>query len=196
MAFQAYEPQTKYDLRGKCDPVGPDATEELHLRGRRRSPVQQQESDQAWNFGGQEKAAEQDEVEGKQLCYHIVRHGQHKHLDHVGEADQGAQGGRARDDQQQSGCDHGAAGEDFISRGRADGVVENPVGGERAERLHQPGQWGINHLHQENFHHTVANHLFGKREANEKPKPLMQPSVILPAAVEKWPDDGRGSGNH
>ena len=44
---------------------------------------------------------------------------------------------------------------------------------------------GYAHLHRENFHHTVGNHLSGKREANEKPKPLMQPSVILPAAVEK-----------
>ena len=69
-----YEPQTKYDLRGKCDPVGPDATEEFHLRGRRRGPVQQQESDQPWNVGGQEKAGEQDEVEGMQLCRHIVCH--------------------------------------------------------------------------------------------------------------------------
>src|SRR6478672_2939337 len=25
VAVHAYEPQTKYDLRGKCDPVGPDA---------------------------------------------------------------------------------------------------------------------------------------------------------------------------
>src|ERR1041385_2152757 len=41
----AYEPQTKYHLRGKRDPVGPDATEESHLRGRRRGPVQEQESD-------------------------------------------------------------------------------------------------------------------------------------------------------
>src|SRR6185312_10858278 len=41
----AYEPQTQYDLRDKCDPVGPDATEEFHLRGRRRGPVQKQESD-------------------------------------------------------------------------------------------------------------------------------------------------------
>src|SRR5689334_8075541 len=64
LAGQAYEPQTKYDLRGKCDPVGPDATEELRFGGKRRGPVQQKESDQAWNFGGQEKAAEQDEVEG------------------------------------------------------------------------------------------------------------------------------------
>ena len=67
MAVHAYEPQTQYDLRNKCDSVGPDATEELLLRGRRRGPVQQQESDQAWNVGGQEKAGEQEEVEGKQL---------------------------------------------------------------------------------------------------------------------------------
>src|SRR5580765_2074191 len=120
LAGQAYEPQTKYDLRGKCDPVGPDATEELRFGGKRGGPVQQKESDQAQNVGDQEKAAEQDEVDGKQLCYHIVRHGQHKHLDHVGEADQGAQGGRAREDQQQSGCEHGAAGKNFISWDRAD----------------------------------------------------------------------------
>src|SRR6476661_4355555 len=49
VAIQAYEPQTKYDLRGKCDPVGPDAAEELLFRGKRRGPAQQQESDQAWN---------------------------------------------------------------------------------------------------------------------------------------------------
>src|SRR5512140_2744441 len=48
----AYEPQTEYDLRGNCDPVGPDSTEELCLRGRPCGPVQQQESDQAWNVGG------------------------------------------------------------------------------------------------------------------------------------------------
>src|ERR1043166_3386306 len=47
-----------------------------------------------------EKAEEQDEVEDKQL-----------HLDH------GAEGGRARDDQQQSACDFGAAGEDFNKPG-------------------------------------------------------------------------------
>ena len=35
------------------------------------------------------------------------------------------------------------------------------------------------------FVNTVDNHLSGKREANKKPKPLMQLSVILPAAVEK-----------
>src|SRR5947208_10044718 len=34
VAGYAYKPQTKYDLRGKCDPVGPDATEELRLRGK------------------------------------------------------------------------------------------------------------------------------------------------------------------
>jgi hypothetical protein len=45
MEVHAYEPQTHYDLRGKRDPVGPDATEESHLRGRRRGAVQQQESD-------------------------------------------------------------------------------------------------------------------------------------------------------
>ena len=140
MAVQAYEPQTKYDLRNKCDPVGPDATEQLRFRGKRRGLAQQQESDQAWNVGGQEKAGEQDEVEGKQLYRHIVRHVQRIHLDHVGEADQGAEGGRARDDQQQSACEHGAAGEDFISRGRAHGCPENPHGRERAERLQQPGQ--------------------------------------------------------
>src|SRR5579863_7239207 len=38
VAVRAYEPQTKYDLRDKCDPVGPDATEELRFRGRRRGP--------------------------------------------------------------------------------------------------------------------------------------------------------------
>src|SRR6476646_12067393 len=74
VAVQAYEPQTKYHLRGKCDPVGPDATEELRLRGKRNS-------DQAWNVGGQEKAGEQDEVEGKQLYRHIVRHVQHEDQD-------------------------------------------------------------------------------------------------------------------
>src|SRR5213075_863379 len=42
---QAYEPQTQYDLRGKCDPVGPDATEEWRFRGKRRGPAQQMESD-------------------------------------------------------------------------------------------------------------------------------------------------------
>src|SRR3954470_1556191 len=68
VAGQAYDPQTKYDLRGKCDPVDPDATEELRLRGKHQS-------DQAWNLGGQEKAGEQDKVEGKQLCRHIVVHG-------------------------------------------------------------------------------------------------------------------------
>src|SRR5579871_3464902 len=47
VAGHAYEPHAEYDLRGKCDPVGPDATEELLLRGRRRGPVQQMESDQA-----------------------------------------------------------------------------------------------------------------------------------------------------
>src|SRR5579863_7828512 len=45
LAVHAYEPQTKYDLRGKCDPVGPDATEELRFGGKRSGPVQQQESD-------------------------------------------------------------------------------------------------------------------------------------------------------
>src|SRR6266571_6469451 len=55
VAGHAYEPQTQYDLRGKCDPVGPDATEELRFRGKRRGSAQQQESDQAWNVGGQEK---------------------------------------------------------------------------------------------------------------------------------------------
>ena len=64
-------------------------------------------------------------MEGKQLYRHIVRHVQRKHLDHVGETDQGTQGGRARDDQQQSTCDFGAAGDDFISRGRAHGGPEN-----------------------------------------------------------------------
>src|ERR1700683_2384571 len=63
VAGHAYEPQTKYDLRGKCDPVGPDATEEFRFRGKRRGPAQQQESDQAWNVGGQEKAGEQHGVE-------------------------------------------------------------------------------------------------------------------------------------
>src|SRR5689334_14373074 len=29
VAGHAFEPQTQYDLRGKSDPVGPDATEEL-----------------------------------------------------------------------------------------------------------------------------------------------------------------------
>src|SRR6478609_6453112 len=66
-AVQAYEPQTKYDLRNKCDPVGPDATEQLRFRRKRRGSAQQQESDESWNVGGQEKAAEQNEVEGKQL---------------------------------------------------------------------------------------------------------------------------------
>src|SRR5579863_6281014 len=47
VAVHAYEPQTKYDLRGKCDPVGPDVTEQLRFCGKRRGPVQQQESDQA-----------------------------------------------------------------------------------------------------------------------------------------------------
>src|SRR5580700_6086604 len=37
VAVHANEPQTEYDLRGKCDPVGPDATEELRLRGKRNS---------------------------------------------------------------------------------------------------------------------------------------------------------------
>src|SRR6476659_8286938 len=60
VAVHAYEPHTQYDLRGNCDPVGPDATEELRFRGRPRGPVQQQESDQAWNVGGQEKAGEQE----------------------------------------------------------------------------------------------------------------------------------------
>src|SRR5579859_2649818 len=67
VAIHAYEPHTEYELRGKCDPVGPDATEKLRFRGRHRGPVQQQESDQAWNVGGQEKAGEQEEVEGKPL---------------------------------------------------------------------------------------------------------------------------------
>ncbi len=93
VAVQAYEPQTKYHLRGKCDPVAPDATEELRFRGKRRGPAQQQESDQAWNVGGQEKAGEQHGVEGKQLCRHIVHHVQRKYLDHGGEADQGTDGG-------------------------------------------------------------------------------------------------------
>src|SRR5207237_10515406 len=31
VAVQAYEPQTKYDLRNKRDPVGPDAKEEWRL---------------------------------------------------------------------------------------------------------------------------------------------------------------------
>src|SRR5436305_614759 len=47
VAGYAYEPQTEYDLRGKCDPVGPDAAEELRLRAKRRGLAQQQESDQA-----------------------------------------------------------------------------------------------------------------------------------------------------
>src|SRR5437868_6642521 len=38
--------------------------------------------------------------------------------------------------------------------------------------------------HREDFRNTVENHRSGKREANEKPKPLMQLSVILPVAVE------------
>src|SRR6185437_13395430 len=59
-AGKAYEPQTKYDLRSKCDPVGPDATEQLRFRGKRRGLAQQQESDQPWNVRGQEKAGEQD----------------------------------------------------------------------------------------------------------------------------------------
>ena len=71
---------------------------------------------------------------------HIVRHIQRIHLDHGGEADQGAEGGRAGDDQQQSSCDFGAAGEDFISRGRAHGGPEHPHGRERADRLQKPGQ--------------------------------------------------------
>src|SRR5258708_29043359 len=62
----ACEPQTEYDLHSKCDPVGPDAAKELRLRGKRRGLAQQQESDQAWNVGGQEKAAEQDEGEDQQ----------------------------------------------------------------------------------------------------------------------------------
>lgn len=45
LAGQAYEPQTKYDLPGKCDPVGPDPTEELRFGGKRRGPAQQKESD-------------------------------------------------------------------------------------------------------------------------------------------------------
>ena len=44
---------------------------------------------------------------------------------------------------------------------------------------------GYAHLYRDDFHHTVGNHLSGKCEANEKPKPLMQLSVILPVAVEK-----------
>src|SRR5579859_4509151 len=63
VAGHAYEPQTKYHLRGKCDPVGPDAAEEWRFRGKRRGPVQQKKSDQARKVGGQKKAAEQDEVE-------------------------------------------------------------------------------------------------------------------------------------
>src|SRR5256885_1589074 len=33
---QAYEPQTQYDFRRQCDPVGPGATGEWRLRGKRR----------------------------------------------------------------------------------------------------------------------------------------------------------------
>src|SRR3954469_25843002 len=47
VAIKGYEPQTKYDLCGKCDPVGPDAAEEWLFRGKRRGPAQQMESDQA-----------------------------------------------------------------------------------------------------------------------------------------------------
>src|SRR5438445_12749936 len=65
VAVQTYEPQTKYDLRNKRDPVGPDTTEEWRFRGKRRGPAQQQESDQAWNVGGQEKGGEQEEVDSK-----------------------------------------------------------------------------------------------------------------------------------
>src|SRR5438270_7304635 len=64
VAGYAYDPQTKYDLRGKCDPVGPDATGQWRFHGERQS-------DQACNVGGQDKAGEQDEVEGKQLCRQI-----------------------------------------------------------------------------------------------------------------------------
>src|SRR6476646_11725982 len=45
VAGHAYEPQTQYDLRGKCDPVSPDAAEEWPFRGKRRGPAQQMESD-------------------------------------------------------------------------------------------------------------------------------------------------------
>ena len=185
MAVHAYEPQTQYDLRGKCDPVGPDATEELRFRGRRRGPVQQQESDQAWNVGGQEKAGEQNDVEGEQLCRHIVLHVQRKHLDHVGEADQGAQGGRARDDQQQSTCDFGAAGEDFISRAEPMEVQRTPMGESVPTGCSSLVNEGYGICIGMTFANTVDNHRSGKREANEKPKPLMQLSIILPAAVEK-----------
>jgi hypothetical protein len=56
---------------------------------------------------------------------------------------------------------------------------------ERAERLQQPGQCGIMHLYRDDFHHTVDNHLSDKREAKEKPKPPMQPSVIRQPQVPR-----------
>src|SRR5215471_7775603 len=76
-------------------------------------------------------------------------------------------------DQPQSACHFDAAGEDFISWGRAHGGPENPHGRERTERLQQPGQCGTMHLYRDNFPHTVENHLSGKCEAKEKPKPPM-----------------------
>ena len=79
-------------------------------------------------------------LKANSLTRHIVRQIQNKHLDHVGDADQGAQDGCAREDQQQSACDFGEAAKDLISRGCADGVPEQRQGRERAERLQQPGQ--------------------------------------------------------
>ena len=56
--------------------------------------------------------------------------------------------------------------------------------------------YGYGHLQRDDFKHAVVNHLSGECETNKKPKPIVQPDVVFPPAVERGPDAGREDGNH
>ena len=73
------------------------------------------------NVGGQEKAGEQDEVEGKQLDRHIVMFSVSTWIMATRLIRAPRVAVRGTISSKQAACDFGAAGEDFISRGRAHG---------------------------------------------------------------------------
>ena len=114
----------------------------------------------------------------KQFYRHIIGHVQREDLTNVSQADQSA-GVAVRGTISSSRRNTSAQPAKLINRRCADGTPEHAHGRERAERLEQPGQRGIRHLHRDDLGPGRSSTFVRRARIEQRPEPGMQRGEFL-----------------
>ena len=162
-------------------------------RARRLAP--EEEVHQPRHVGGHQHRGHQNQVEGELLEAEVVGHVQHQHLQHVEDAQPGAQHRGAGHDEQQAGCHLRDARQHLVGRGGADERPQQIRERQAAHRLHQRHERRRLELRRDHLRHPVIEHLRRQHEAEREPEPGVERGLVHPGPVRCRPR-GRGRARH